>query len=91
MKERGIEYIVVLLSEIFPAKLDLFPDVDAWIQIACPRLSIDWGYAFRKPLLNPYEAEVLLQDIEWQTVYPMDFYAKDGGKWAVYHKDSAKK
>ena len=29
--------------------------VDAWIQIACPRLSIDWGYAFKKPLLSPYE------------------------------------
>ncbi len=26
-----------------------------WIQIACPRLSIDWGTAFSKPLLSPYE------------------------------------
>lgn len=40
------------------AQLALFDDVDAWIQIACPRLSIDWGYAFDKPLLTPYEAEV---------------------------------
>ena len=29
-------------------QLARFKDVDAWIQIACPRLSIDWGYAFPK-------------------------------------------
>ena len=28
---------------------------DRWVQVACPRLSIDWGYAFPKPLLSPYE------------------------------------
>ena len=27
----------------------------SWVQIACPRLSIDWGMAFEKPLLSPYE------------------------------------
>ena len=27
----------------------------SWVQVACPRLSIDWGYAFPKPLLSPYE------------------------------------
>lgn len=58
-------------------------DVDCWVQIACPRLSIDWGYAFPKPLLTPYEALVALETREeWghgkQDVYPMDFYAKDG-------------
>jgi 2-(3-amino-3-carboxypropyl)histidine synthase len=36
------------------------PDVEAWVQIACPRLSIDWGYAFARPLLSPYEALVAL-------------------------------
>ena len=28
---------------------DLF---DAWVQLACPRLSIDWGMAFSKPLIT---------------------------------------
>nr|NVI70989.1 putative diphthamide biosynthesis protein 1 [Cucujiformia] len=35
----------ILLSEIFPKKLDLFQSIDAFVQIACPRLSIDWGTA----------------------------------------------
>tara|TARA_R110002050_G_scaffold88382_1_gene186735 strand:- start:534 stop:1007 length:474 start_codon:yes stop_codon:yes gene_type:complete len=81
----GKEYVVVLLSEIFPAKLALFEDIDAWIQIACPRLSIDWGYAFSRPLLNPYEAEVALQACSWKESYPMDFYAQGGGPWTNYY------
>jgi 2-(3-amino-3-carboxypropyl)histidine synthase len=83
LTERGIPFIVVLLSEIFPSKLALFNDVDAWVQIACPRLSIDWGYAFEKPLLTPYEAEVALRATEWRQIYPMDFYSADGGEWTV--------
>lgn len=83
LNERGIPFINILLSEIFPGKLAMMPDIDCWVQIACPRLSIDWGYAFPRPLLTPYEALVALGcREEWggakQTVYPMDFYAKDG-------------
>jgi len=85
LKQKKLSYVVILLSEIFPSKLDLFNDVEAWIQIACPRLSIDWGYAFKKPLLNPYEAEVALGVIDWQTQYPMDFYSKNGGEWTNYY------
>ena len=65
MRRQGKEYVVVLLSEIFPEKLKLFSNIDAWIQIACPRLSIDWGSAFHRPLLTPYEAAVALREAEW--------------------------
>ncbi|CAM0142615.1 Diphthamide biosynthesis protein 1 [Umbelopsis sp. WA50703] len=88
----GKEYVTVLLSEIFPGKLAQFDDVDAWIQIACPRLSIDWGYAFPKPLLTPYEASVVFGNAEWQSVYPMDFYANDSlGPWTVNHGRNIRK
>ncbi|TKY71099.1 Diphthamide biosynthesis protein 1 [Spatholobus suberectus] len=61
MKEKGLDYTVVLMSEMSPGRVALFEDsVDAWIQIACPRLSIDWGEAFVKPVLTPFEAEVAL-------------------------------
>ena len=85
MEKLGIDYIVVLLSEIFPEKLKLFENVDAWIQIACPRLSIDWGTAFSKPLLTAYEASVALKIAQWQEdAYPMDFYANTSlGPWTV--------
>ena len=38
--------------------------VDAWCQVACPRLSIDWGEAFLLPTLTPYEALVALGEVE---------------------------
>ncbi|KAF2843009.1 Diphthamide biosynthesis protein 1 [Patellaria atrata CBS 101060] len=87
LAERGIPVVNVLLSEIFPGKLAMMADVEAWVQIACPRLSIDWGYAFERPLLSPYEALVTLgvREAGWmdgnkgvEEVYPMDFYAKEG-------------
>ncbi|XP_021742015.1 2-(3-amino-3-carboxypropyl)histidine synthase subunit 1-like [Chenopodium quinoa] len=61
MEEKGMSWTVVLMSEISPSRIELFEDsIDAWIQIACPRLSIDWGEAFHRPLLNPFEAEIAL-------------------------------
>ncbi len=89
----GISYIVVLLSEIFPEKLKLFRDVDAWVQVACPRLSIDWGTAFEKPLLTPYEASVALNLVSWSDgTYPMDFYANNSlGPWTVNNEQHREK
>ncbi|XP_069339590.1 2-(3-amino-3-carboxypropyl)histidine synthase subunit 1 isoform X1 [Eulemur rufifrons] len=82
----GLPFVRLLLSEIFPSKLSLLPEVDVWVQVACPRLSIDWGTAFPKPLLTPYEAAVALRDISWQQPYPMDFYAGSSlGPWTVNH------
>ncbi|KAK7171861.1 hypothetical protein R3I93_004227 [Phoxinus phoxinus] len=88
----GRSFTRVLLSEIFPGKLELLADVDAWVQIACPRLSIDWGTAFSKPLLSPYEAAVALQQVVWQEVYPMDFYSNQSlGAWTPNHPDNQPK
>lgn len=93
------EAVIILLSEIFPTKLELFKDIDAFVQVACPRLSIDWGTAFPKPLLTPYELSVVLGDAQWTVAsdlkvtdneaYPMDFYAsKSLGYWTPNHKPS---
>lgn len=83
LDERGVKYINLLLSEIFPGKLAMMDDVECWVQVACPRLSIDWGYAFPRPLLTPYEALIALGVTEdWSKsnddVYPMTYYGRDG-------------
>eukprot|EP00899_Mesostigma_viride_P021051 jgi/Mesvir1/28948/Mv17726-RA.1 len=136
LRAAGREYFVVLLSELSLAKLERFREVEAWVQIACPRLSIDWGEGFKKPLLTPYELEVAMgalapwwlgqpahtgdearhsllhdQDVaprvehrpaagapagtpelpeggqaaEVAGVYPMDYYARDGGAWNSHY------
>lgn len=72
--------VKIILSEIFPQKLAMFDKIDVFVQVACPRLSIDWGYAFNKPLLTPYEANVLLdKDVMFtEDYYPMDYYETNG-------------
>ncbi|KRZ12022.1 Diphthamide biosynthesis protein 1 [Trichinella zimbabwensis] len=53
-----------------------------WVQIACPRLSIDWGLQFIKPVITPYELMVAMDGIKWQKQYPMDYYAFESlGPW----------
>ncbi|XP_015593804.1 2-(3-amino-3-carboxypropyl)histidine synthase subunit 1 [Cephus cinctus] len=91
IKSLGKDDIVILLSEIFPDKIRLFEDIDAFIQVACPRLSIDWGTAFDKPLLSPYEGAVAvnLAILDNEKPYPMDFYsAASLGPWTPNHKPS---
>ncbi|KAH7916134.1 putative diphthamide synthesis protein-domain-containing protein [Hygrophoropsis aurantiaca] len=97
-----IPYIPILLSELSPAKLALFnPHISTFIQTSCPRLSIDWGYAFDRPLLSPYETAVAvgqakgwmddtkeLEDRAKGGVYPMDFY-EAGGPWAISRAKAA--
>ena len=60
LAEAGSSVTTVLLSELSPAKLAAIQGVDAWVQVACPRLSIDWGEGFTKPTLTPFEAMVAL-------------------------------
>ncbi|CAL7935796.1 unnamed protein product [Xylocopa violacea] len=87
----GKKYVVILLSEIFPDKISLFKGIDAFIQVACPRLSIDWGTAFEKPFLTPYEGAVALNMINFNKdkPYPMDFYASASlGPWTPNYKES---
>ena len=90
LNRSGRQVFRILLSEIFPQKLALMDNlVDAWVQIACPRLSIDWGMAFSKPLLTPFEASVVIDDMPWNvdSDYPMDFYANQSlGPWTPNHK-----
>jgi hypothetical protein len=93
---------LLLLSELSPQKLGLLPAelLNTFVQTSCPRLSIDWGYAFERPLLSPYEASVALGKIRgWEGLvlddaaggltgqggYPMDFYSVSSDSFAVSH------
>ena len=56
LKRLEIPHVTLLLSEISPQKLGgMQRDVAVWVQVACPRLSVDWGYAFGRPLLSARE------------------------------------
>ena len=91
--DHKLKSFVILASEITPSKLALFrTKVDAWVQIACPRLSVDWGHHLSGdstvPVLNPYELFCVLDSTNklWRVdeSYPMDYYSQDGGPWSNY-------
>lgn len=76
----GIMCYRILIDEINESILDSFSDLDAFVQVGCPRLSIDWGNCYRKPLLSPYE---LLGEIGEK--YEMDYYSGTGEQpWQIY-------
>lgn len=85
MMEKGLDWTVILMSEISPQRIALFENsLDAWIQIACPRLSIDWGDAFGRPLLTTFEAEIALGDLpgwwERKPIGAVEFGCNSGSK-----------
>jgi len=90
LKRANRKFFLMLVSEITPAKLALFDEkVDAWVQIACPRLSVDWGHFLStKPVLSPYELFCCLEETAWREVYPMDYYSQVGGPWTNYYEDN---
>ena len=97
----GVAHFTVLLGEVSAAKLAAFGAgaVGAWVQVACPRLSIDWGEgladAVGAPVLTPFEAHAALGLAPWPgeegggggaAAYPMDYYEKNSGPWTNYYK-----
>ncbi|CAG2115474.1 unnamed protein product, partial [Medioppia subpectinata] len=70
----------IVVEEINEHILDSFDFVDSFVQVGCPRLSIDWGHNYKKPLLSPFE--VYYQGGE----YNMDYYSNEGyGPWKNYN------
>lgn len=47
--------IPFVMAEIQVAKLAKIPQIDVWVQVACPRLSIDWGTEFNKVMRCIYD------------------------------------
>lgn len=76
---KGYTVYKIVLEEINEWILDTIDFVDGFVQVSCPRLSIDWGVCYKRPLLSPFE--VFYEG----GAYLMDYYSKDGtGGWKNY-------
>jgi 2-(3-amino-3-carboxypropyl)histidine synthase len=65
-KVEGIfEHMVLIATEVNVELLTAI-EVDFFVQIACPRLSIDWSYGTPKPLLTPYELYALIDKYDFK-------------------------
>jgi 2-(3-amino-3-carboxypropyl)histidine synthase len=52
--------------EITPEMMLEFPSVEAYVNTACPRISLDDASKFKKPVLTINEALVVVGELSWE-------------------------
>jgi len=65
LKKHGREGHLFLLDLVSPEVLQGYR-VDAWVNTACPRIAIEDGVRYGKPMLTPPELEVVLGVRKWE-------------------------
>ncbi|KKK65766.1 hypothetical protein LCGC14_2970800, partial [marine sediment metagenome] len=68
LKEKGKNPIVITMSELTPDKIMNFYNIDAFIELACPRIAIDDFAKYPKPILTFKEALVALNLKTWDEI-----------------------
>jgi 2-(3-amino-3-carboxypropyl)histidine synthase len=58
--------VVITMSEITPEKMMNFYDIDAFVELACPRIALDDFEKYPKPILTMKEALVALGEKSWE-------------------------
>lgn len=62
------------IREVTPEALLEFPTVDAFINTACPRISIEASSKFSKPVLTLDEANVVFGESSWENLLTKGFF-----------------
>ncbi len=68
LKEQGKNPVVITMSELTPDKIMNFYNIDAFIELACPRIAIDDFAKYHKPILTFKEALVALGIKSWNDI-----------------------
>ncbi len=66
LEQNGLKATLLALREVSPSALMQFPGIDAFVNTACPRLSLDDAPHFGKPLLSINETLVMLGEMKWE-------------------------
>jgi len=66
LKENGKNPIVITMNEMTPEKIMNFYHIDAFIELACPRIAVDDFAKYPKPILTFKEALVALEIKSWE-------------------------
>lgn len=74
LKKKGRKVTMFALREVTPYALMQFPNIDAFINTACPRISLDYAEEFLKPVLTLDEALVVLGEIGWEELCRQGYF-----------------
>jgi len=66
LEEKGKTAFLFVVREITSEVLMEFPTVDAYVNTACPRVSLDDALTFQKPVLTVNEALVVIGELSWE-------------------------
>jgi 2-(3-amino-3-carboxypropyl)histidine synthase len=66
LENNGKKTHLLAIKSITPEALMNFPTVDAYVNTACPRLSLDDASRFRKPVLTINETFVVVGKLSWE-------------------------
>ncbi len=73
IKSLGKECTVISMGEVTNDKLINLYDIDAFVELACPRIAIDAAKMFEKPLLTAREFAVFSGEITWEELLEKGF------------------
>jgi 2-(3-amino-3-carboxypropyl)histidine synthase len=62
----GRSVVLFAAYEVSPDIFLEFPSVEAYVNTACPRLSLDDASRFRRPVLSYYEGLVVVGELTWE-------------------------
>ncbi|MEM1552228.1 MAG: diphthamide biosynthesis enzyme Dph2 [Candidatus Bathyarchaeia archaeon] len=74
LEKAGKDAYLFAIREITPETVMNFPTVDAYVNTACPRVSIDAPSKFSKPMLTINEALVVIGEIQWKELCKRGFF-----------------
>jgi len=66
LEGKGKTAYLLAAREITPEVLMEFPTIDAFVNTACPRISLDDSANFRKPILTKNETLVVVGELPWE-------------------------
>jgi 2-(3-amino-3-carboxypropyl)histidine synthase len=66
LEQKGFVATLLAIREITPNALIQFPSIGAFVNTACPRLSLDDSPSYDKPLLSVSETLVMLGEKKWE-------------------------
>jgi 2-(3-amino-3-carboxypropyl)histidine synthase len=78
LEKKGKHAFLLALAEITPGTLMQFPTIDAFVNTACPRVSLDDASKFIKPVLITEETLVLLGETSWENLCQKGWFANEG-------------
>jgi 2-(3-amino-3-carboxypropyl)histidine synthase len=68
VEKNGKTALLLAINEVTPETLLEFPSIDAYVNTACPRISLEAPSKFSKPVLTVNEFMVVVGEVPWENL-----------------------